>query len=191
MHLKDWVTHIKKTYFHPKADKVLRKEFKEKIEKYQKENKVIVYVDESGFAQDMPREYGYSEKGKRCYDEKDWHARGRINAIGAIIDNKLLTVSLFDSNIDSEVFYTWLEKDLIPKLPEESIIVMDNATFHKRLDMKEIIQDNNHTLLFLPPYSPDLNPIEHKWSEAKSIRRKERCSVDDLFILHMQYINLE
>jgi transposase len=103
-----------------------------------------------------------------------------MNAIGAII-NKLLTVSLFDSNGDSEVFYTWLEKDLIPKLPEESVIVMDNATFHKRLDMKEIIQSNNHTLLSLPPYSPDLNPIEHKWSEAKSIRRKERCSVDELF----------
>lgn len=136
-------------------------------------------------------EYGYSEKGKRCYDEKDWHARGRINAIEAIIDNKVLTVSLFDLNIDSEVFYTWLEKDLIPKLPEESIIVMDNATFHKRLDMKEIIQDDNHTLLFLPPYSPDLNLIEHKWSEAKSIRRRERCSVNELFIDHMEYINLE
>lgn len=151
---------------------------------------MIVYVDESGFAQDMPREYGYSEKGQRCYDEKDWHARGRINAIGAIINNKLLTVSLFDSNIDSDIFYSWLEKDLIPKLPKESIIVMDNATFHKRLDMQEIIQKNNHTLLFLPPYSPDLNPIEHKWSEAKSIRRKERCSTENLFIYHMEYINL-
>lgn len=191
MPLKDQDIHIKKTYFHPKADEVLRKEFQEKIEKYQKEGKTIVYLDESGFAQDMPREYGYSEKGKRCYDKKDWHARGRVNAIGAIINNQLLTVSLFDSNIDSDIFYNWLEKDLIPKLPKESIIVMDNATFHKRLDMKEIIRDNNHILLYLPPYSPDLNPIEHKWSEAKSIRRKERCSVDDLFIHHMEYINLE
>lgn len=68
---------------------------------------------------------------------------------------------------------------------------MDNATFHKRLDMKEIIQDNDHILLFLPPYSPDLNPIENKWSEAKSIRRKERCSVENLFINHMEYIELE
>lgn len=191
MHLKDQVTRIKKTYFHPKADEVLRKEFQGKIEKYQEEGKVIVYIDESGFAQDMPREYGYSKKGKRCYDEKYWHAKGRINAIGAIINNKLLTVSLFDSNIDSDVFYTWLEKDLIPKLPEESIIVMDNATFHKRLDMQEIIQNNNHTLLYLPPYSPDLNPIEKKWSEAKSIRRKERCSVENLFINHMEYISLQ
>lgn len=126
----------KKTYFHPKADEILRKEFQEKIEKYQEEGKVIVYID-------------------------------------------------------SEVFYTWLKKDLIPKLPKESIIVMDNATFHKRTDMKEIIQKNNHILLFLPPYSPDLNPIEHKWSEAKSIRRKVRYSVDELFIDHMTYINLE
>ena len=187
MHLKDQATRIKKTYFHPKADEILRKEFQEKIERYQKENRIIVYLDESGFAQDMPREYGYSEKGKRCYDEKDWHAKGRVNAIGAIINNKLLTVSLFDS----DVFYAWLEKDLIPKLPKESVIAMDNATFHKRLDMQEIIQNNNHTLLYLPPYSPDLNPIENKWSEAKSIRRKERYSVENLFINHMEYISLK
>lgn len=190
MHLKDQVLHIKKTYFHPKADEILRKEFQEKIEKYKKEGKTIVYLDESGFAQDMPRECGYSKKGKRCYDKKDWHAKGRINAIGAIINNQLLTVSLFDSNIDSDIFFAWLEKDLIPKLPKESVIVMDNATFHKRLDMQEIIQKNNHILLYLPPYSPDLNPIENKWAQAKAMRKQKRCSVTELF-QEYDYISLE
>lgn len=138
----------------------------------------------------MPRTHGYSDKGKRCYDKKDWNARGRINVVGAIINNQLLTVSLFDTNIDSDIFYTWLKEDLIPKLPKESIIVMDNATFHKRKDMQEIIQDNNHTLIYLPPYSPDLNPIEHKWSQAKSIRRKESCSVEELFLDKLEYVKL-
>lgn len=138
----------------------------------------------------MPRVYGYSDKGIRCYDKKDWNSRGRTNAIGAIIENKLLTLSLFDTNIDSDIFYTWLEKDLIPKLPKDSVIVMDNATFHKRKDIQKIIQNNNHILIYLPPYSPDLNPIEHKWAQAKSIRRKERCSVNELFENHMEYVKL-
>jgi transposase len=138
----------------------------------------------------MPRTHGYSDKGKRCYDKKDWNAKGRTNVIGAIINNQLLTVSLFDTNIDSDIFFEWLKKDLIPKLPKESVVVMDNATFHKRKDMQEIIQDNNHTLIYLPPYSPDLNPIEHKWAQAKSIRRKEKCSVTELFLSKLEYVKL-
>jgi transposase len=140
-----------------------------------------VYIDESGFAHDMPRTHGYSLRGERCYGERDWHARGRINVIGAIINNQLLTVCLFDSNINSDVFYAWLTKDLIPKLPEKSVIVMDNATFHKRKDMKNSIEKDHHTLFYLPPYSPDLNPIEKKWAQYKALRKQKRCSTYQLF----------
>ncbi len=55
------------------------------------------------------------------------------------------------------------KQELIPKLPPQSIIVIDNATFHKGSDMKEAVENAGHTLLYLPPYSPDLNPIENKW----------------------------
>jgi transposase len=143
--------------------------------------KSIVYLDESGFALDMPRTNGYSQKGRRCFGENDWHAKGRLNAIGAIIEKMMITVCLFEGNINSDVFYAWLTHDLIPKLPEECVIVMDNASFHKRSDMIEAIENAGHTLEFLPPYSPDLNPIEQKWAHAKAIRRKYRCSIQDLF----------
>ncbi|WP_416430684.1 transposase [Piscirickettsia salmonis] len=65
------------------------------------------------------------------------------------------------------MFYAWLVKDLLPKLPAHSVIVMDNARFHKRSDMIEAIEEQGHTLEYLPSYSPDLNPIERKWAEAK------------------------
>lgn len=169
---------------------MLRKTFQERIRTYQEDGKIIVYLDESGFSQDMPRTHGYSQKGKRCFAKRDWHASGRTNAIGAIIDNRLLTVSLFDANIDADIFFAWLKDDLLPKLPPESVIVMDNATFHKRLDMQKIVQDNHHILLYLPPYSPDLNPIEHKWAQAKSIRKKEKCSIKNLFSRHLEYIKI-
>ena len=67
---------------------------------------------------------------------------------------------------------------------------MNNASFHKRLDIIEAIQDKGVILEFLPPYSPDLNPIEHKWAQAKSARRKHRCSVEEVFSEVFEYTNL-
>lgn len=172
---------IKKTLSHPGADYPERMTFVCAITRYRLQGLHIIYLDESGFSVDSPRTHGYSSVGKRCYAEKDWHARGRFNAIGAILGFALLTVCLFDCNISSDVFYAWLTQDLLPKVPHNSVIVMDNATFHKRKDMIEAIYEKGHIPLFLPPYSPDLNPIEHKWAHVKAIRRKERCNVVDLF----------
>ena len=101
--------------------------------------------------------------------------------IGALIGKARLTVGLVDVKVDADVFTGWARQDLLPKLPPASIIVMDNATFHKRLDTQEAIVHAGHTLEYLPPYSPDLNPIEHKWAQAKSIRRKLGASVETIF----------
>lgn len=142
----------------------------------------VVYVDESGFAVDMPRTHGYREKGLRCLGTRDWHAKGRVNAIGAIVDFEFLTVDLWDCNINSDVFYTWLTKCLIPKLPPNSVVILDNASFHKRQDMREALGQAGHTLEFLPPYSPHLNPIEHKWAQAKALYKQLRCPIQQLFL---------
>ena len=105
-----------------------------------------------------------------------------MNAIGALLLSTLLTVSLFPCNIDSNVFYQWVVVDLLPKLPERSVLVMDNATFHKRNDIQQAIADTGHTLEYLPSYSPDMNPIENKWAKVKAKRRRHRCDdVDELF----------
>lgn len=133
------------------------------------------------FAHDMPRTHGYAAKDQRCYGVQDWGARGRTNAIGALIGKELLTVSLFECNINTEIFNCWVEQDLIPKLPKNSVVVLDNATFHKSAKMKERISAAGHVLEYLPAYSPDLNPIEQKWAQAKSTRRKHDCSIDALF----------
>jgi transposase len=129
----------------------------------------------------MPRTHGYSIKGSRCYGTKDWGAKGRTNVIGGLINNKLLTVALTDSNINSNIFITWLRNDLIPLLPPNAIIVMDNASFHLNSDVRTYIEQAGHILEYLPTYSPDLNPIEHKWAQAKLLRQSIQCTVDTLF----------
>ena len=135
----------------------------------------------------MPRTHGYAPIGARCYGKHDWHARGRTNVIGAITDNQFITTCIFEANVNSDVFYAWLTNDLLPKLSEKTVIVMDNATFHKRSDMIEAIKESGHILEYMPPYSPDLNPIEHKWHEAKAKKREKQCSVMKLFKDHFLY----
>ena len=65
----------------------------------------------------------------------------------------MLTVSSFEQNINTEVFNSWVDKDLIPKLPKGSIVIMDNTAFHKNQNMKNQIKAAGHVLEYLPPYS--------------------------------------
>jgi len=136
----------------------------------------------------MPRTHGYSPVGTRCYGLCDWQAKGRTNVIGALIGKALLTVCLFKTNINADIFSAWVEQDLLPKLPENAVIVMDNAAFHKRQDMQNLIRNAGHTLLYLPPYSPDLNPIEQKWAQTKAIRKQLMCSINELFKIESFYL---
>lgn len=129
----------------------------------------------------MPRTHGYAPKGQRCYGLKDWNAKGRTNAIGALLGSAIISIWLCNGNVDGHVFHAWVKNDLLPNLPKNSVVVMDNAAFHKRSDTQDLIRQSGHIIEYLPPYSPDLNPIEHKWAQAKAIRRKLKCSVEKIF----------
>ena len=159
--------------------------FKNRIAKYKEEGCFIVYIDESGFAHDIPRTHGYSTVGDRCYATQDWNAKGRANVISGLFGDSLIWCGIVNANVDTDVFNTWLEKILIPDLPQNSIVVMDNASFHKSDKTTKILSEHRHKIEFLPPYSPDLNPIEFKWAQAKSIRRKLHCDVFELFASHI------
>ena len=108
----------------------------------------------------------------------------RKNAIEALIGKTLLTIGLFKTNINADIFTAWVEQDLLPKLPESAVIVMDNATFHKRQNTQNMIRKAGYILLYLPSYSPDLNPIEQKWTQAKALRKRIHCSIEEIFTLN-------
>lgn len=159
----------KKTLVHPKANPQARQKFKRKLLWYKnKQKRPIVYIDESGFSVNAPRERGYSAKGEPCYGYKDWNCKGRVNAIGALMGFKLLNVCLFDPNINADIFYLWVVEELLNSLPKNNVVVLDNAAFHKRNGIITVIEENGHTLVFLPPYSPDLNPIEQIGHKQKN-----------------------
>ena len=118
---------------------------------------------------------------QRCFGKQDRNAKGRVNAIGALLAGVLLSVGLATSNADADIFTLWIEHDLLPKLPAAAVPVMDRVTFHRRPDTTTAVVAAGHTLEYLPSYRPDLNDIEHKWAEAKAYRCKTGKSVDEIF----------
>ncbi|WP_218151925.1 transposase [Nitrosomonas communis] len=145
---------------HPKASEEDRCIFQQKIEGYEREGRVIVYLDESGFAHDMPRTHGCAPVGEHCHSVKSWHAGGRTHVIDALIGKALLTVGLFKAHINADIFHAWVTQELLPKLLPAYMIVMDHATFHPRQDIQTASANAGHTLEYLPSYSPDFNDIE-------------------------------
>jgi transposase len=141
----------------------------------------LVYIDESGFSEDMPRIFGYTPAGMRCFGTHDSMSKRRTNVIGALTGDRLLTAVLFDGSINADVFEAWLQQALLPVLPNGAVVVMDNASFHTSERIQKAVEAAGCFLEYLPPYSPDLNPIEHKWAQAKALRRKLGCSTDELF----------
>ena len=172
----------KKTLNHPKADAELRCLFLEQLHQFEKDNRPIIFLDESGFKSHDNRPHGYSNKGQKCFGEYNWQLKNQTNAIGAIYNNQLFAVGLYDCSVNSDVFHSWVSQLLLPNLPKSSVIVMDNATFHKRQDIQALIEDAEHTILWLPPYSPDLNPIEQVWAWVKQKHKDWRLDcIDTLF----------
>jgi len=82
-----------------------------------------------------------------------------------------LSPILFEGSCTSEIIEMWLEEHLLKALKKPSIIIMDNASFHRKGEIKRIMEEEGHAVLFLPPYSPDLNPIEQTFGAIKKVLR--------------------
>jgi transposase len=102
--------------------------------------------------------------------------RGRINLIMAQRRGEWLAPMLFKGSCTHRTVTAWVKDMLIKELYPNSLIIMDNAPFHNKADIKEILQQHGHNLLPLPKYSPDFNPIEQTFAIIKRIRQfKNQC----------------
>ena len=83
---------------------------------------------------------------------------------------KALRPAAFEGNLDALIFNHYLKEQLLKQLEPGSLLIMDNASFHKTQKTRELIEESGHELLFLPPCSPDFNPIEKHFANLKKIR---------------------
>lgn len=107
-------------------------------------------------------------------DTHNAQQRPRTSLIGGYCNHKLIAPMLFEGTCNTLLFNDWLEQMLLPDLWVGSLIVMDNATFHKSQKTIDLIWEAGCTPLFLSPYSPDLNPIEQVFAKLKHLLRKAK-----------------
>ncbi len=122
------------------------------------------------------RRHGWTRRGQIIYGAVSGNNRKHENLIMAQRDGRWLAPEIFEGTCDAKRVNEWLEKKLIPVLKNPSIVVMDNASFHKKKQIKAILKNHGHALLPLPPYSPDFNPIENSFGALK--RKREFASPD-------------
>ncbi len=130
----------------------------------------------------MTRRYAYARKGVRVYGRTSGHRRPRTSLIAARISKRFVAPILFEGSCDTAVFNWWLETQLCPLLNATQVVVLDNASFHNSTKTRDLIERTGATLLFLPPYSPDLNPIEHDFATLKCLREYNAHTTLDTII---------
>lgn len=143
----------------------------------------FVFLDESSAKTNMTRLYGRAPVGKRCYyaaPHGHWKTTTMLSAIRStgVIQNASI---VFDGPTDALVFRGYVEDCLAPSLRAGDIVVMDNLSSHKVTGVREAIDSAGASVWYLPPYSPDLNPIEKLWSKVKTwLRRVAARTVEGL-----------
>lgn len=134
------------------------------------------------------RTHGRAPKGRRVYGEKPSGKRPRTGLIGGYLGCKLIAPLTFPGTCDTALFNLWLETSLLRGLPSGSVIVLDNAAFHKSTTTVELVKAAGSKLLFLPPYSPHLNPIEKLWANIKRSWSFHENTTLDQFLASYQHI---
>jgi transposase len=136
----------------------------------------FVFVDECSSNTSLGPLYGWARKGERAYQKAPRNWGKNITLISSIGKEDGMGASLVvEGSTNQEVFETYLQDVLLPTLKRGQIVVMDNLTSHKRERVRELIESKGCELLYLPPYSPDYNPIEQAFSKLKSYLR-EACA---------------
>ena len=141
----------------------------------------LVFIDESSTNIALVGRYGRAPRGQRALDRAPRNWGENVTLISSIYLGGMGPSMSLPGSADAEAFKLYLEHFLCPTLRPGQIVVMDNLSVHKNKKVRELIEECGCELLFLPPYSPDFNPIEEAFSKVKAVLKKARArSVETL-----------
>jgi transposase len=132
----------------------------------------LVFVDEMGTNTSLSPLYGWAKKGERAYCSLPRNRGSNTTLLSSMSVEGMGPSLAVEGATDREVFEIYVERVLAPTLGPGQVVVMDNLTAHKGERVKELVEQRDCELLYLPPYSPDFNPIEEAFSKIKDLIRK-------------------
>lgn len=135
----------------------------------------LVFLDETGVTTNLLRRYGRAARGVRVYDDAPFGRWATSTFLAALRVTGLTAPGVFDGAIDGASFLAYIEQILVPTLHPGDRVIADNLSAHKVAGVRRAIEQAGATLWYLPPYSPDLNPIELCFAKLKTIVRAARC----------------
>lgn len=156
------------------------------------DSNMLVFLDETGCRRkDTIRKFGYSLRGQPAKSVKLFCKGRRYSAIGVMTTTSFLDCYVVDSNVDGDVFYQFVQSSLLPNLMPfhgtnpNSVVVMDNCSIYHLQDVIRLINSVGSLVLFLPPYSPDLMPIEECFSKVKQFLRENEAVAQSMEDRHI------
>ena len=139
----------------------------------------MVFIDETGASTKMARRYGRCLIGQRLVDKAPWGHWNTTTFVGALRSTGMTAPMILDGPMNGQIFLAYIEQFLVPTLKPGDIVIMDNLSSHKSPAIAAAIEAAGATLRYLPPYSPDLNPIELAFSKFKALLRKAAARTRD------------
>ena len=139
----------------------------------------LIYLDETGAKTNMTRAFSRSRKGERAVDYAPQGHWNTTTLVAAITLESPIAPMVLDGPMDAAAFEAYVEHVLIPALPQGSILVMDNLSAHKSSVVAQLLHDAGIELRYLPPYSPDFNPIEMMWAKVKAFLRSAKARTQE------------
>jgi len=141
----------------------------------------VVHIDQCGVDNRLMTDFARALRGERVMAETPGRRLGRTSVIAGWRNGRLLAPVTFKGHCNSELVEAWFATALLPTLAKGTLIVLDNASFHRSKGLLRLVEEAGCQLLFLPPYSPDLNPIERFWARFKKALRKGLPAAKDKF----------
>jgi transposase len=142
----------------------------------------LIFLDESGVNTGMTRRYGRAVGKQRCEDAAPRNHGKNITLLSAIrLDGSIITTTMHGAMHGCD-FLDFIQSKLVPSVHEGDVVIMDNLKTHKVDGVEDAIKSAKASVLYLPPYSPDLNPIEEMWSKIKAYLRKVKARLSDTLI---------
>jgi len=132
----------------------------------------LIFIDETSTNTRLTKRTGWSAKGSRFAAYAPFGKWKTQTFIAGLRCHGLTAPWIVDAPMNSRIFETWIETQLVPTLSPGDVVILDNVGFHKSERAEQLLKTKGARLLFLPPYSPDLNPIEMAFSKLKSLLRK-------------------